>query len=166
VENKMRDFLRGCLVWFVGYPLSVIVATVVITAPVWALSHSPFDDGVRMVLGAAPVVGFFALLPALLTPPSPRVWSFVAAGTRTGAWCGLLAMSMFVVAFVAVILRVAIEMLVHGHSSPEMPGGLFVTLGWIVGAIAVSAVAGATGGFVFGLVAAVPAQGEALAPSS
>jgi hypothetical protein len=61
---------------------------------------------------------------------------------------------------------VAIEMLVHGHSSPEMPGGLFVTLGWIVGAIAVSAVAGATGGFVFGLAAAVPAQGEALAPSS
>ncbi len=159
----MRDFLRGCLVWLFGYPLSVVVATTVLTAPVWLMSHFPFDESVRMVLGAAPVVGFFALLPALLTQSSPHVWPYVAAGARTGAWCGLLAMSIFVIVFVAVILREVIQMLAHGHTSPEMPGVLLATLAWIVGAIAVSAVAGATGVFVFGLVASGPAQREALA---
>lgn len=154
----MRDFLRGCLVWLFGYPLSVVVASTVLTAPVWVVSHFPFDEGVRMVLSAAPVVGFFALVPALMTPRSPHVWPYVAAGTRTGAWCGLLAMGMFVVVFVAAIVREATQMLAHGHSSPEMPGALLASIGWIAGAIAVSAVAGATGGFVFGLVAAGPAQ--------
>jgi hypothetical protein len=71
---------------------------------------------------------------------------------------------MFVIVFVAVVFREAFQMLAHGHTSPEMPGVLLATLAWIAGAIAVSAVAGATGGFVFGLVAAGPAQREALAP--
>ncbi len=96
----MRDFLRGCLVWLFGYPLSVVVATTVLTAPVWVMSYFPFDESVRMVLGAAHVAGFFALVPALMTPRSPYVWPYVAAGTRTGAWCGLLTMSMFIIALV------------------------------------------------------------------
>lgn len=161
----MRDFLRGCLVWLFGYPLSVVAATTVLTAPVWVLSHFPFDEGFRMVLGAAPVVGFFALVPALMQR-SPHVWPYIAAGTRTGAWCGLLAMSLFIIVFVAVIFREALQLLAGGPTAPEMPGVLLATLGWIVGAIAASAAAGATGGFVFGLVAAGPAQREALASSS
>lgn len=159
----MREFLRGCLVWLFAYPLSVVVATSVLTAPVWVLSQFPFDEGIRMVLNAAPVVGFFALLPALLTPSSPHVWPYVTAGARTGAWCGLLAMGMFIIVFVAVIVREAIQVLTLGHTSPETPGVLLATAGWIGGAIAASAVAGATGGFVFGLVAAGPLQSEALA---
>lgn len=159
----MRDFLRGCLIWFVAYPLSSITAATVLTAPVWVTASLPFDSGVRMVMGAAPVVGFFALLPALLTPPSPRVWPYVQAGARTGAWCGLLAMSMFIIAFVAMIFQVAFQILAQGNASSEMPGVLLATVGWIAGAIAVSTVAGATGGFVFGLVAADPTRSEALA---
>jgi len=149
----MRDFLRGCLVWFVGYPLSVIAAAAVLTAPVWMTAPAPLDRAVAMVLGAAPVVGFFALLPAVLTPTSPHLWSFVMAGARTGMWCSALALSAFAVTFVAVIVGQIIRLLVEGRLPPEMPA-IILTGGFtLCTAVALFAVASAVGGLVFGLTA-------------
>ncbi len=155
----MRDFLRGCLVWFVGYPLSVVAATAVLLAPLWATSYTPVDMAIRMLFGAAPVVGFFALLPALLTSSSPRVWPYVAAGTRTGAWGGALMVSIYAFVLAGLAVSEIFQLMTRGQGSPDAPEVLMPMLGWIVALVALFAVAGAAGGFVFGLVAAEPAGG-------
>ena len=152
-ENNMRDFVRGCVVWFAGFPLSVIAAAAVLTAPVWITSPSPFDSAVSMVSGAAPVVAFFSLLPALIMPPSPRVWPYVAAGMRTGFWCGVIAFSMFFIFAIAAALRTLVETLREGVG-PEAVEALLTMGAYLAAGLAVFAVAGAVGGFVFGLVAA------------
>ena len=151
----MREFLRGCLVWFFGFPLSVVMATVVLTAPIWALAPSPLAASVPMVRGAAPVVAFFSFLPALLTPPSPDLRSYVLAGARTGAWCGAIALSMFIIVGFGIVLRELAELL-RGHSVQGAGPVLLQMIAWLSGAIAAFVGAGAAGGFVFGLVAAQP----------
>lgn len=152
----MREFLRGCLVWLLGFPLSVVVATIVLTAPVWGTAPYPLESAVRMVPGAAPVVGFFAFAGAVMTPRSPDVWPYVAAGARTGVWCGALALSMFVIGGVAMAVGEAVAFL-HGRAANDA-GPMLLNLGaWIAVGLSTFAVAGATGGFVFGLVAAGPA---------
>lgn len=152
----MREFLRGCLVWLLGFPLSVVAATIVLTAPVWGTAPYPLESAVRMVPGAVPVVGLFAFAGAVMTQRSANVWPYVAAGARTGVWCGALAFSMFVVVGVSAALGEWLAVL-QGHAAHDAGPMLLNLAAWVVGGLAVFAVAGATGGFVFGLVAAGPA---------
>lgn len=152
----MREFLRGCLVWFLGFPLSVVAATIVLTAPVWGTAPYALESAVRMVPGAAPVVGFFAFTAAVMTPRSPDVWPYVAAGARTGVWCGALAFSMFVIVGVAMAVGEAAALL-QGRAAHDAGPMLLNLAAWVGGGLCVFALAGAAGGFVFGLVAAGPA---------
>lgn len=145
----MRKFLRGCLVWLAAFPLSVIVATAALTAPVWMTADRPLDAAVALMRSAGPVVAFFSFPAAVLTAHSSSVWHYVAAGVRTGAWCAALVLSLYVIVLVVSV----VSQLRAGSLAPDLLLWLATASFWIAAAVAVFAVAGALGGFVFGLVA-------------
>ena len=149
----MRRFLRGCLVWFVAFPLSVIVATAVLTAPVWITADRPLDSAASAIAGAAPLVALFSFPAAALTLPSSSVWHYVAAGIRTGAWCGALALSLYVIVFVAAAASQLYRLLSTGVVAADALQMFATSAFWLAAAVGVFAVAGGLGGFVFGLVA-------------
>lgn len=155
-ENKMRMFLRGCLVWLVAYPLSVIVATVVLTAPVWITADRPLDAAVALLRSAGPVVALFSFPAAVLTAPSSSVWHYVAAGIRTGAWCAALVISLYAIVLVVGVSNQFYRWMTSGVMAPDLLLWFATASFWIAAATAVFAVAGAVGGFVFGLVASTP----------
>jgi hypothetical protein len=156
----MRAILRSCLVWFVGYPSSVLVATTVLMAAVWLpeVRMSAVSDDlwllVRRIIIAAPVVAAFSLLPAALTKPSNRVLPYVASGARTGAWCGVLVTSAFYVVLVSAAGQQTYRWLMSGDLADNAPSVLFGSAVFLTAAVGVFAVAGAAGGLVFGLFAA------------
>lgn len=156
----MRAILRSCLVWFVGYPLSVLLATTVLMAAAWlpeVRASALCDDLwllVHRIIIAAPVVGAFSLLPAALTKPSDRILPYVANGARTGAWCGVLATSAFYVALVSAAAQQTYRWLMSGDLADGAPSVLSWSAVFLTAAVAVFAVAGAVGGLVFGLFAA------------
>jgi hypothetical protein len=151
----MRETLRGCLVWFVGYPLSVLAASAVLVSAVWLPgSWQSLSLAVKMFAAVAPIVAAFAILPAILTKPSPNLWPYVASGIRAGAWCGLLAVSLFVIVLVAEAVRQIHRWFTVGESAPEAPEMLFGYAFGLATAMALFTVAGAVGGLVFGLFAA------------
>jgi hypothetical protein len=149
----MRRFLRGCLIWFVAFPLSVILATAALTAPVWITADRPLDSAVALVRSAAPLLALFSFPAAALTTRSSSVWRYVAAGIRTGAWCAALALSLYVIVFVAGAASQLYRLLTTGFAAADALQMLFGSAFRLAAAVAVFAVAGALGGFVFGLVA-------------
>lgn len=153
----MRGFLRGCLVWLVGYPLSVLAAAAVLTAPSWMdKGNDAIALAVEAIVRAFPVIALFAFLGAVVTPPSLRIWDYVAAGARTGGAYGLIIASISIVLFVSVVARGAYGLLVDGRPAPGAVDGLMTFAGALGVLVSLFAVAGAAGGLVFGLFAADP----------
>lgn len=149
----MRGFLRSCLVWLVGFPLSVIVATVALTAPVWITADRPLDSAVALLGSAGPLVALFSFPAAALTAPSSSVWHYTAAGVRTGAWCAALAFSLYVIVFVAAAAGQLHRLLTTGFVAADALQMFVSSAFWLAVGVAVFAIAGGLGGFVFGLVA-------------
>lgn len=149
----MRKFLRGCLVWLAAYPLSVIVATATLTAPLWITADRPLDAAIALVLSAGPIVALFSFPAAVLTARSSSVWHYVAAGVQTGAWCAALVLSLYVIVLVAGVVGQLYRWLTADFTAPDLLQWFATGLFWIAATMAVFAVAGALGGFVFGLAA-------------
>lgn len=155
----MRVFWRGCLVWLVGYPLSVLVATTLLSAAVWAfeIRGDAIAEGLGMMarrgLEMLPVVAFFSLLPAALTPSSPKLRSYVVSGARTGAVGGALVMGMFAIITMSAAFDQLGRWLGGGTVAAGSPTMLHYSAAIILGFVLWFAFAGAAGGFVFGLFA-------------
>ena len=155
----MRDFLRGCRMWLVGYPLSALAASAVLSAITWTAPGIETVTVIDSILAATPVVAFFSLVPATLTPASSRVWDFVAAGARTGGGFGLLVISPYLLVFIASLAGVAHS----GLGGRPIAIGDYAEIAWFVflmaALLSLFTVAGAAGGLVFG-VFAVERRGE------
>lgn len=156
----MRAILRSCLVWFVGYPLSVLAATSVLMAAVWLpeVRAATLGDELwliaQRIIGAAPVVAAFSILPAALTRPSDSIRPYVASGARTGAWCGVLATSAFYIVLVSATAREAYQWLISGSPTADALSALVGSALFLTAAVLVFTAAGAVGGLVFGVFAA------------
>jgi hypothetical protein len=149
----MRAFASGCLVWFIVYPLSVTVAALVLSPPLAFIAslqnNLPFDlEQVAALAAIAGAVTFFwAAIPAFVMRRELRFQAGVIGRyINTGLVTGL-------VGALVVVLGTPVSFLFSGSLATRTLGTIEAAQSlaslWLF-ALALFALAGATGAAVFG----------------
>jgi len=158
---------RETLLWLIGFPLSVVVAAIVVMLPFmisdpenFMRSHidlAGYTAGDPMLLGAIKIIGAFCLPPAIVVrywekSSRGQIWPYVTAGAWTGFCGGLLAMLIPIIVGSAALSQT----LLQATNDALLAEDLFaVSQLFLVSltAVAIAYVAGACGGLVLGFVA-------------